>query len=212
MGVDSFRRETGMSVGPLPDDVVVRLRSDPSAAVAAALIVAGAFPDIASWAARTIYRSSNLARESKSGANRDGRAGTDQSNGEGGDGGDRSSGGGGDETDRLDVATDKLGGSSGGCRRKAKERLLALMRANPGTTVRRLAELTGRSPPAIGQALKRLAEAGLVDHGGHGSWTVADVDLGDGAPPSTTAPWVTPLSGRHVARFDADHGRTDQPN
>ena len=68
MGVDSFRRETGMSVEPLPDDVVVRLRSDPSAAVAAALIVAGAFPDIASWAARTICRSSNLAREGDSSA------------------------------------------------------------------------------------------------------------------------------------------------
>jgi hypothetical protein len=213
MGVDSFRRETGMSVEPLPDDVVVRLQSDPTAAVAAALIVAGAFPDIASWAARTICVSSNLARKGDSGANSERGGGTDQSNGEG-DRGGQSGGGGGDETGRLDGANDKLGDSSGKRRRhtEAEEQLLALMRANPGATVGRLAELTGRSRSAIVQRLTRLEKAGLVEHGGHGSWTVADVDLGDAAPPSTTAPWVTPLSGRHVARFDAVHGRADQAN
>jgi hypothetical protein len=47
MGVDSFRRETRKSDEPLPDDIVVRLRSDPTAAVAAAVIVLSAFPGIA---------------------------------------------------------------------------------------------------------------------------------------------------------------------
>ena len=37
---------------PLPSDVVARLRSDPTAALAAALILAGSFPDLVSWAVR----------------------------------------------------------------------------------------------------------------------------------------------------------------
>jgi hypothetical protein len=35
---------------PLPSDVVTRLRSDSTAALAASLILAGSFPDIVSWA------------------------------------------------------------------------------------------------------------------------------------------------------------------
>jgi hypothetical protein len=34
---------------PLPADVVARLRSDSTAALAASLILAGSFPDIVSW-------------------------------------------------------------------------------------------------------------------------------------------------------------------
>lgn len=35
---------------PLPSDVVARLRTDPTAALAAALILASAFPDLVAWA------------------------------------------------------------------------------------------------------------------------------------------------------------------
>jgi hypothetical protein len=35
---------------PLPSDIVARLRSDSTAALAASLILAGSFPDIVSWA------------------------------------------------------------------------------------------------------------------------------------------------------------------
>ena len=34
----------------LPSDIVARLRSDSTAALAASLILAGSFPDIVSWA------------------------------------------------------------------------------------------------------------------------------------------------------------------
>jgi hypothetical protein len=189
--VASSRYEARMLVEPLPDDVVLRLRSDPTAALAAALIVAGAFPDIVSWAARTICGSSNLARQGDSGANGGGGSGTDRSNGEGGAG-----------TDRSNDTSGERGKSSRGPT-QVQERLLALMRANPGATVVRLAELSRRSQPAIAMCLKRLKEAGLVNHGGHGSWTPADIDPVDAAPPSTMASWVSPLSGRHVARFTA---------
>ena len=56
---DSSRRKDCMPVEPLPDDIVARLRSDRTAALAAAVIVAGAFPGIVSWAARVFCVSSN---------------------------------------------------------------------------------------------------------------------------------------------------------
>ena len=37
---------------PLSSNVVTQLRSDPTAALAAALILAGSFPDLVSWAMR----------------------------------------------------------------------------------------------------------------------------------------------------------------
>jgi hypothetical protein len=42
---------------PLPSDVVARLRSDSTAALAASLILAGSFPDIVSWALRAFSKS-----------------------------------------------------------------------------------------------------------------------------------------------------------
>jgi hypothetical protein len=43
---------------PLPSDIVARLRSDYTAALAAPLILAGSFPDIVSWALRAFSKSS----------------------------------------------------------------------------------------------------------------------------------------------------------
>jgi len=42
---------------PLPSDIVARLRSDSTAALAASLILAGSFPDIVSWALRAFSKS-----------------------------------------------------------------------------------------------------------------------------------------------------------
>jgi hypothetical protein len=44
---------------PLPSDIVTRLRSDSSAALAASLILAGSFPDIVSWALRAFSSKSD---------------------------------------------------------------------------------------------------------------------------------------------------------
>jgi hypothetical protein len=49
---------------PLPSDIVARLRSDSTAALAASLILAGSFPDIVSWALRAFSKRS----EPKAGA------------------------------------------------------------------------------------------------------------------------------------------------
>ena len=45
---------------PLPSDIVARLRSDSTAALAASLILAGSFPDIVSWALRAFSKSGDL--------------------------------------------------------------------------------------------------------------------------------------------------------
>jgi hypothetical protein len=42
---------------PLPSDIVARLRSDSTAALAASLILAGSFPDIVWWALRAFSKS-----------------------------------------------------------------------------------------------------------------------------------------------------------
>ena len=46
---------------PLPSDVVARLKTDPTAALAAALILAGSFPDLVSWAVRVFSGQSDAA-------------------------------------------------------------------------------------------------------------------------------------------------------
>jgi hypothetical protein len=47
---------------------------------------------------------------------------------------------------------------------------------NPGATVARLTELSGRSRSSTVLSIKRLKEAGLVNHGGHGSWAAIEDD------------------------------------
>jgi hypothetical protein len=44
---------------PLPSDIVARLRSDSTAALAASLILAGSFPEIVSWALRAFSSKSD---------------------------------------------------------------------------------------------------------------------------------------------------------
>lgn len=187
---DLSRRKDCMPVEPLPDDIVARLRSDRTAALAAAVIVAGAFPGIVSWAARVFCVSSDAGGHPC----------------EAGGVGARSNDEGGGGTGGSNGASGKHGAVSPSLRppTQTEDQLLALMRANPGATIAQLVELSGRSRSAIVICLKRLEEAGLVDHGGRGSWTVADADLVDAAPPSTTPSWLTPLSGNHAARFAAD--------
>jgi hypothetical protein len=73
--------------------------------------------------------------------------------------------------------------------------LLAVMRANPDASLADLIRL-GRRPRT--STVKRLEEAGLVEHPGKGQYRVVD---------EVTTPkpaWFEPVSGRHVARHAAD--------
>jgi hypothetical protein len=74
--------------------------------------------------------------------------------------------------------------------------LLAVMRANPGASLADLIRL-GRPRTSTVLSLKRLEEAGLVEHPSKGQYRAVDQ-----APPKPG--WIDPLSGRHVARHAAD--------
>jgi hypothetical protein len=80
---------------------------------------------------------------------------------------------------------------------KSDKALLAVTRANPGASLADLIRL-GRQPrTSTVLSLKRLEEAGLVEHPSKGVYTAVDQ-----APPPRPA-WIEPLSGAHVARHAA---------
>ena len=148
---------------PLPSDIVARLRSDSTAALAASLILAGSFPDIVSWALRAFGKSDEPQANVPAA----------------GDGKRRHA------PRRQPVV-------------KSDQALLALMRANPGASLADLIRLGRRPRTSTVLSLKRLEEAGLVEHPSKGQYRVID---------KVTTPkpaWIEPVSGRHVARHAAD--------
>ena len=149
---------------PLPSDIVARLRSDSTAALAASLILAGSFPDIVSWALRA-FSSKSDEPEANVPADDEGKS---------------------RQAPRPQPAV------------KSDQALLALMRANPGASLSDLIRLGRRPRTSTVLSLKRLEEAGLVEHPSKGVYTAVDQ-----APPQKSA-WVVPLSGSHIARHAAD--------
>ena len=149
---------------PLPSDIVARLRSDSTAALAASLILAGSFPDIVSWALRTFNAESS---EPKASIPEDGGGKTKHA-----------------PRPQPAIKSDKA--------------LLAVMQANPGASLADLIRLGRRPRTSTVLSLKRLEEAGLVEHPSKGVYTAVDQ-----VPPPNPA-WVEPLSGRQVARHAAD--------
>jgi hypothetical protein len=81
---------------------------------------------------------------------------------------------------------------------KSDQALLAVMRANPDASLADLIQLGRRPRTSTVASLKRLEEAGLVEHPGKGQYRAVD---------EVTTPkpaWVEPVSGRHFARHAAD--------
>ena len=75
--------------------------------------------------------------------------------------------------------------------------MLAVMRANPARASPISIRLGRRPRTSTVLSLKRLEEAGLVEHPSKGQYKAVDQ-----APPKPA--WIDPLSGRHVARHAAD--------
>lgn len=184
---------------PLPSDVVARLKSDPTAALAAALIVAGSFPDLVSWAVKAFsghslsrdWRSSELPKDAApTGEAKANGAAQSNAKAKGGDGAKKRARGNGRHTPR-------------GAAAKHDEALLALMRANPAARSAEIIRLNGRPRNSTVLSLERLEKAGLVEHAGRGKWTVVDPDLLEAATPKP-AGWIAPLSGKRLARHAAD--------
>ena len=172
---------------PLSSDVVARLKSDPTAALAAALILAGSFPDLVAWAVRVFSGKSG-------GAN-----GSPKANGSGG------SNGHGAKKGAHPPGPQARGGHNNSREAAAKhdQALLALMRANPGASATEIIRMNGRPRNSTVLSLERLEKAGLVEHAGRGKWTVVDPDLLE-VPAPKPAGWIEPLSGARVARHAAD--------
>ena len=169
---------------PLPSDVVARLKSDPTAALAAALILAGSFPDLVLWAMR--------AFGGKDGAKANGAG---ESNGVA-------------KSDAAKKGARPPGPQARGrhnsreAAAKHDQALLALMRANPDANVTEIIRINGRPRNSTVLSLERLEKAGLVDHAGRGKWTV--VDPAPKPPGPQARGWIEPLSGARVARHAAD--------
>ena len=155
---------------PLPSDIVARLRSDSTAALAASLILAGSFPDIVSWALSAFSVKDRGPKVSVPAA-----------------GGGKSR-----QAPRPQPAI------------KSDQALLAVMRANPGASLADLIRLGRRPRTSTVASLKRLEEAGLVEHPAKGVYRAVDQ-----APPPRPA-WVEPLGGAHVARHAADGRVSDE--
>ena len=147
---------------PLPSDIVARLRSNSTAALAASLILAGSFPDIVSWALRAFSKSGELK-----------------------------------PTMPTDRGKNRCAPKSKPAA-KADQALLAVMRANPDAGLAELIRLGRRPRTSTVASLKRLEEAGLVEHPSKGQYRVVD----ELALPKPA--WIEPVSGRHVARHAAD--------
>jgi hypothetical protein len=148
---------------PLPSDIVARLRSDSTAALAASLILAGSFPDIVSWALRAF----NKSDEPRAGVSAD--AGRKSKH-----------------APRPQPAV------------KSDKALLTVMRANPSASLADLIRLGRRPRSSTVASLKRLEEAGLVEHPTKGVYRAVD------QAPTPKPAWIEPLSGAHVARHSAD--------
>ena len=151
---------------PLPADVVARLRSDSTAALAASLILAGSFPDIVSWALKAFSIKESAPKASL-----------------------REDGGGKSKQTHTPKSRPTV---------KSDQALLAVMRANPGSSLADLIRLGRRPRKSTVASLKRLEEAGLVEHPAKGVYKTVDQD------PQQKQAWVERLSGSHVARHAAD--------
>ena len=184
---------------PLSADVVSQLRSDPTAALAASLILAGSFPELMAWAQRTIVPAAKPNGVCH-----------DKANGAGGSNGAVKS-----EVPRAKGAGTKVRGDEKPTLAEAPresaarhdQALLALMRENPEASVTEILRLSGRPRNSTQLSLERLEKAGLVEHASRGKWAVIDPDLLDPelveAPTPRPANWIAPLSGAHVARHSA---------
>ena len=177
---------------PLSSDVVATLKTDKCAALAAALILAGSFPELLAWAQRTIVPPATKAN----GVGHD-KASTSaqpcKANGSGGSNG---------------VAKSKVVRAKGShnpreAAAKHDQALLALMQANPDATVTEIIRMSGRPRNSATLSLERLEKAGLVEHAGRGKWIAVDPDLLE-VPTPRPAGWVAPLSANRKARHAAD--------
>jgi hypothetical protein len=155
----------------LPDSVVSTLRTDETAALAAAMIIAGSFPDIVSFAAR-VAGAPHRPKVDASKPQRAARGRPKRGNG------------------HVREAPDQC-----------DERLIAVMKANPGASIGALATAIGKSRISTVTALHRLRDAGLAESLDR-VWTLTEPTA-----PKETPRWTAPVSAqrRRVETEEREH-------
>jgi hypothetical protein len=166
---------------PLSDAVVVTLRTDPCAALAAIMIVANAHGELLAWAQRALNVGKAAIAEEQPPENGEG-AGRNQPLG---------------AVAKLKPRKAANPGVNGGdgayrARRRAQrdaddERLIEAMGHAPGATIREWGAAIGKSVNATADALRRLRDAGLAESS-NGTWALVKPQ------PATAPKWIQPLS------------------
>ena len=183
---------------PLPDAMVATLKTDPTAALAAIMIISNAHSELLSWAQRSLSPlpvDRDVATNETPGrkANTEVRKANGDAKRHGAKKGARANG---HPAPRETAA-------------RRDEALLALMQANPHATVTEIIRMSGRPRNSATLSLERLEKAGLVEHQGRGRWVAVDPDLLE-SPAPKPAGWIEPLSGARVAGRCADGGVRDE--
>ena len=171
---------------PLSSDVVATLKTDPTAALAATMILATSFPDLVSWAMRALGGKCVASEPRVNGVGEGNGVGHYQAC----------------KVARPPAPRTKGSPNLRESAAKHDEALLALMQANPDATVTEILRMSGRPRNSTMLSLERLEKAGLVEHASRGKWIAVDPELLE-VPTPKPAGWIEPLSGAHVAKHTA---------
>ena len=169
---------------PLPDSVSATLRTDPTAALAALMVITGAHAELFSWVARIVCDAPPAARASTK-AQPEASTNAQPQPKPGEPRGAKS----------PVVRKPKSNGSAAhlALRREARDRddenLRQAMRDSPQAPIGDWAKAIGKSRTSVVAALHRLRDAGLADSV-EGKWCLAE----EPAPREPARRWVAPLS------------------
>jgi hypothetical protein len=160
---------------PLPDQVSILLRSSPTAAMAALVLISTSHRGLLDWFARTVCgeepASEPQPRPKLSGAARR-RARKSNGNGNG-------------------AYKPRDGDSRLPARDEADKRLLEAMRKNPDGVINDWVMVVGKSRTSVVAGLHRLRAAGLAKSD-EGKWALTE----DPPPREPPAKWISPVSAR----------------
>jgi hypothetical protein len=164
---------------PFPDSVSATLRSNPTAALAALMVIAGAHAELFSWAARMIWASARASTNAQ-------REPPPRAKGNG------------VEPHRARRPAARKPKSNGvaahlALRREARDRddenLRQAMRDSPQAPMGDWATAIGKSRTSVVAGLHRLRDAGMVESI-EGKWSLVE----EPAPRVAAPKWVAPLS------------------
>ena len=151
---------------PLPDTVSTLLRSSPTAAIAALLLISTSHRGLLDWFSRTVAPEPQPGRQKPNGAARKAKGRLKPRNGD-----------------------DPYVSRRREARDRSDEALLAAMRSNSDGSIGDWAQAIHKSRTSTVSALHRLRDAGLAESA-EGRWKLVE----ESAPREPPAKWIAPLS------------------